>query len=69
MKKYRETIRVLLLHLALICGIVILAAGILDWYNPYMDFSGRIRPLEAVQVCDLLFLALTVKNRVPVHSR
>jgi hypothetical protein len=69
MKKYRETIRLILLHVALVCGIVIFAAGILDWYNPYMNFSGQIRPLEAVQVCDLLFLALTVKNRVPDHSR
>lgn len=57
--KHKDKIRRMLLHIALICGIVILTAGILDWYNPYMNFSGQIRPLEVLQVCDLLFLALT----------
>ena len=63
MKKYRETIRAALLHIALICGIVILTAGILDWFNPYMNFSGQIRPIEIVQVGALLFLVLTTDKR------
>ena len=63
MMKYREKIRLIMLHIALICGIVILTAGILDWFNPYMNFSGQIRPLEIVQVCDLLFLAVTAGKR------
>lgn len=63
MKKYREAIRAVMLHIALICGIVILTSGILDWFNPYMNFSGQIRPIEIVQVGALLFLAFTTEKR------
>ncbi|MGI6117297.1 MAG: hypothetical protein ACOYBC_02795 [Bilifractor sp.] len=63
MKKYKETIRAAMLHIALICGIVILTAGILDWFNPYMNFSGQIRPIEIVQVGALMFLVFTTENR------
>lgn len=31
-----------LFHVAVICGIVCAVAKILDWYNPYMDFSGHV---------------------------
>lgn len=56
MLKDKEKFCRILLHIALICGIVILTAGILDWFNPYMNFSGQIRPVEIAQVCDLLVL-------------
>lgn len=64
----RERIRLAMLHIALICGIVVLTAGILDWFNPYMNFSGQMRPVEIVQVCDLLLLALTAKQREKPRS-
>jgi hypothetical protein len=60
MMKYKEILRLTLLHIALICGAVILTAGILDWFNPYMNFSGQIRPIEIMQVCDLLLLAFLI---------
>ena len=63
MKKYLNRIRLILLHVSLICAVVILTAGILDWFNPYMNFTGHIRPLEIVQTAALLFLALTVKQQ------
>lgn len=28
--------------MAVICGLVCLTAKILDWYNPFMDFSGHV---------------------------
>lgn len=57
----RDGLRSLLLHVSIICSLVILFAGILDWYNPYMNFSGQIRPIEILQLGALVFLALTKK--------
>lgn len=62
MLRHKNIIYKIMIHIALICGIVILTAGILDWFNPYMNFSGQIGPIEIVQVCDLLILALTVRQ-------
>lgn len=28
-------------NLCIICGIALLAVRILDWYNPFMDFTGH----------------------------
>lgn len=58
MMRYREVIHLVMLHIALICGLVILTVSIVDWYNPYMNFSGQIQPLEILQVCDLVLLVL-----------
>lgn len=58
-RRYRGTIRMILLQVATVCAIVILAASILDWFNPYMNFSGQIRPIEIIQVVDLLILTGT----------
>lgn len=30
------------MHVGAICSFVCIAAKVLDWYNPYMDFSGHI---------------------------
>lgn len=35
-------LRGFLLHIGVICSFVCIAAKILDWYNPYMDFTGHI---------------------------
>lgn len=59
----RETIRTLFLHAALICSIVTMTAGILDWYNPYMNFSGQVRPLSFLETGALLLLAATGERR------
>lgn len=32
-------LRGLLLHIGVICSFVCIAAKVLDWYNPYMDFT------------------------------
>lgn len=71
MMKYKGKIRLILLHIALICGMIILTAGILDWFNPYLNFSGQIRPIEMVQVCSLLVLAFTAgtQNSRPKYGK
>ncbi|MGI6051325.1 MAG: hypothetical protein ACOYA9_02410 [Bilifractor sp.] len=66
MKKYIRILRAVSLHLSFICSIVILTAGILDWYNPYMNFSGQIRPLEILQVCLLAVLILSARRSNPI---
>lgn len=37
--KILSTIRKILLHVCVVCSLVSITAKILDWYNPYMDFS------------------------------
>lgn len=48
-------IRHLLLHLCVACSFVCIAAMILDWYNPYMNFTGNIIAIQAI-----LFLGVPV---------
>ena len=38
----RYRIRHILLHICLICSLDCVAAMVLDWYNPFMDFAGHI---------------------------
>jgi len=47
-------IRKYILHICVICSLVCMTAKVLDWYNPYMDFSGHILPAQAV-----LYLGVT----------
>ena len=30
-----------LIHICMICSLIMLVVHILDWYNPFMDFSGH----------------------------
>lgn len=41
-----ERLRGFLLHIGVICSLVCITAKVLDWYNPYMDFSGHILFLQ-----------------------
>ena len=62
-----ERIRSLLLHISMICALVCVTAKVLDWYNPFMDFTGHIWLIQA-----LLYLAvavLEITNRGCSHSR
>lgn len=40
MRSYRKFQR-MLIHICTICSMVIIAVHVLDWYNPFMDFSGH----------------------------
>ena len=35
-------VRGILLHVCVVCSFVCITAKILDWYNPYMNFTGHI---------------------------
>lgn len=35
-------IRGILLHICVVCSLVCMVTKILDYYNPYMDFSGHV---------------------------
>ena len=41
-------LRNILLQISIICSMVCIFTKILDWYNPYMDFSGHI---GIIQIC------------------
>lgn len=48
-------VRGILLHICVVCSLVCVTAKILDWYNPYMDFTGHIWGIQMA-----LYLAVTV---------
>ena len=51
----------LLLHAGVICSFVCIIAGVLDWYNPYMDFTGHIWFLQLVLYFTVILLAFLKK--------
>ena len=52
--KILSTIRKILLHVCVVCSLVSITAKILDWYNPYMDFSGHVGGLQMVLYFDIV---------------
>lgn len=54
-------IRGFLLHVCVICSLVCVAAKILDWYNPYMDFTGHISGIQMALYLFVIILGLTRK--------
>ena len=57
--KILSTIRKILLHVCVVCSLVSITAKILDWYNPYMDFSGHVGGLQMVLYFVVIVLAVT----------
>lgn len=51
--------RGLLLHICVICSFVCIIAKILDWYNPFMDFSGHITYIQIMLYLVVLIRAFT----------
>lgn len=62
-----ERIRSLLLHISMICALVCVTAKVLDWYNPFMDFTGHIWLIQAVLYLTAAVLEIT--NRGCANSR
>ncbi len=54
-------IRYGLLHVGVVCTLVCITAKILDWYNPYMDFTGHIGWVQILLYLSVLILALSRK--------
>lgn len=57
-----NTLRGFLLHLGVICSFVCLTAKILDWYNPYMDFSGHVWTAQITLYLAVIVLAVMGKS-------
>ncbi len=57
MNKIRGT----LLHVCVVCSLVCVTAKILDWYNPYMDFTGHIWGIQMALYLSALILGVTRK--------
>ena len=55
----KDTIRKILLHICVVCSLISITAGILDWYNPYMDFTGHISAFQQILYLAVLILAVT----------
>lgn len=41
-------IRRLLLHMCVVISFVCIAAKVLDWFNPFMDFSGHMVIMQMI---------------------
>ena len=54
-------IRGILLHVCVVCSLVCVTAKILDWYNPYMDFTGHIWRIQMALYLSAIILGATRK--------
>ncbi len=54
-----RTIRFLCTQIGVVCSLILITARILDWYNPYMDFSGHVVLAQLFLCADMIFLAVT----------
>lgn len=54
-----STIRKILLHVCVVCSLVSITARILDWYNPYMNFSGHVSGIQMVLYFVVILLTVT----------
>lgn len=52
-------VRGILLHVCVVCSFVCITAKILDWYNPYMNFTGHIWGIQMV-----LYLAVIILGAI-----
>lgn len=62
--KILSTIRKILLHVCVVCSLVSITAGILDWYNPYMNFTGHISGIQAVLYLSVIVLGVTAGGKI-----
>ena len=47
-------LKLIFFHMSIICGIIYIAARVLDWYNPYMDFGGHVSAFSALFALSVL---------------
>lgn len=57
-----DRLRGLLLHLGVICSFVCMIARVLDWYNPFMDFTGHIWYMQLTLYVMVILLVLIKKS-------
>ena len=56
-----ERLKGLLLHIGVICSCVCMIAKVLDWYNPFMDFTGHVWYMQITLYFAVILLALIKK--------
>lgn len=57
-------IRGILLHVCVVCSLVCITAKILDWYNPYMDFTGHIWGIQMALYISAIILGIIRKYAI-----
>ncbi|MFR8237783.1 MAG: hypothetical protein ACLU97_05990 [Dorea sp.] len=62
-------VREILLHICVVCSLVCVTAKILDWYNPYMDFTGHIWGLQMALYLSAIILGVTRKYVSPKQRK
>ena len=65
-------LRQILLQTSIVCSFACIITKILDWYNPYMNFSGHIWYIQAVLYLSVIGLGLVTGSRkrlVPKRKR
>ena len=53
--------RGILLHVCVVCSLVCVTAKVLDWYNPYMNFTGHILGIQMALYLSAIILGITRK--------
>lgn len=64
----RNSLKWLFFHAAVSCALACITARILDWYNPFMDFWGRMWIVRAALVISL-FLAAVLLAHEKIRER
>lgn len=54
-----DKLRGFLLHICVICSCACMIAEGLDWYNPYMDFSGHVFWVRNILYVSIVILSVT----------
>lgn len=50
-------------HFCLVCSFVQIIAKVIDWHNPYMDFSGCLFWMQVLMCVGVNLLFLTGKHK------
>lgn len=53
-----RTLKAILVQISVICSFACIITKVLDWYNPYMDFSGHIWYVQICLYAAVITLAL-----------
>lgn len=61
-----EWFQKILFHICLICVVVCIVAGVVDWYNPYMNFGGYVWIEKVMLGAGILLLILTHKKAMKI---
>ena len=57
----------ILLQISVVCSFVCIITKILDWYNPYMNFSGHVWVAQICLYITVIVLALMARYGNKTH--